>query len=523
MNENIGEGMKFTDIIKKDKRLRHILVFALVILLTIVARITYAFFGNNPIIDKESETTTQHSLESTIVDKFLLEVDDAISLVASPNTLKYGQSDIIKTVTAKATIRKALARETYTKDYYLYLSLTNNTFIYSEPGTPEIVLSITKNDVEYTETINGLAYNNAISGYDITTVNGLLPIAVPNSITSTDSLTDVVDTWKITVKFRNLDVDQTINADHALNTSVIMLKNPISFEQQIRHINYITDGSNNIYYHDYTGSYTNSNLELNDHSYRYVGANPKNYVCFGAEVDGTGACPTDNLYRIIGIFNKNEEISGALADYHIKLIKNTAFENAAWQGSTGPSTNNTWSLSGYNVEILNGTYLNSFKNAENNDKWYEMIDDYKWAEGGNSWANLAYANAKNSYNYEMVSMESDPRGNKYLDNVKIGFLYVTDYMYAATPAYWSYPGYDRDRNDYRLAQNNNWLYSGNEYWTITRDTSGSVSAFYINSTGEVNSKAVNTTADVRPVFYLKSNVLLVSGNGTITTPYVISL
>ena len=45
--------------------------------------------------------------------------------------------------------------------------------------------------------------------------------------------------------------------------------------------------------------YQMQTLDANDKSYRYNGANPNNYVCFGSnEAD----CPYNNLYRIIGVF-----------------------------------------------------------------------------------------------------------------------------------------------------------------------------------------------------------------------------
>ena len=61
-----------------------------------------------------------------------------------------------------------------------------------------------------------------------------------------------------------------------------------------------TQGENSIYYHD--SSLTNG---AGDSSYRYSGANPNNYVCFGSN---ESTCPTDNLYRIIGVFGNNVKL-----------------------------------------------------------------------------------------------------------------------------------------------------------------------------------------------------------------------
>ena len=58
------------------------------------------------------------------------------------------------------------------------------------------------------------------------------------------------------------------------------------------------DGENGLYYHDGVGSYTNADQEAGDNSYRYSGANPNNYVCFGAT--GADCQDADNQYRIIG-------------------------------------------------------------------------------------------------------------------------------------------------------------------------------------------------------------------------------
>lgn len=78
-----------------------------------------------------------------------------------------------------------------------------------------------------------------------------------------------------------------------------------------------TQGDNDIYYHD--RSLTNG---AGDNSYRYAGANPNNYVCFGSSAN---PCPTDNLYRIIGVFGNsvklvkydyaNSELLGTDGDY----------------------------------------------------------------------------------------------------------------------------------------------------------------------------------------------------------------
>src|SRR5699024_6424151 len=88
---------------------------------------------------------------------------------------------------------------------------------------------------------------------------------------------------------------------------------------------YTSQGTNGIYYH--TSSLANSAA---DNSYRYAGASEEvnNYVCFGSTAS---TCPSDNLYRIIGVFGNQ-----------VKLIKNTSIGNYYWSGSSS-NQSNTWS------------------------------------------------------------------------------------------------------------------------------------------------------------------------------------
>ena len=105
---------------------------------------------------------------------------------------------------------------------------------------------------------------------------------------------------------------------------------------------YTTDGDNGLYYHD--ADLANG---AQDNSYRYSGANPNNYVCFGSDA---ATCPSDSLYRIIGVF-ENE----------VKLIKNTSYGNYAWD--SGGS--NTWNSS-TKPDIrntLNTTFLNTLSST----------------------------------------------------------------------------------------------------------------------------------------------------------------
>ena len=255
------------------------------------------------------------------------------------------------------------------------------------------------------------------------------------------------------------------------------------------------DGDNGLYYHDGVGSYTNANQEAGDNSYRYSGANPNNYVCFGSDA---ASCPNDNLYRIIGVF-----------DNQVKLIKSTSISNYSWSGSSSNNSNN-WSASTLNTETLNKTYLNGLGNA-----WSSKIAITNWKVGGNSLNNIRDVPVKTAYQNEI---ESPAESTTY--SAKIGLMYVSDYGYATSPQNW-----DMDLYDYNdITSNNNWLVTG-AYgeWSITRNSGESGSAFMIYNEGNVVLNFVISPAVVRPSFYLEPNVVLNGGSGSSVDPYHLSI
>ena len=248
---------------------------------------------------------------------------------------------------------------------------------------------------------------------------------------------------------------------------------------------YTSQGSNGLYYH--TSSLANSAA---DNSYRYAGAsaNVNNYVCFGSDAS---TCPSDNLYRIIGVFG-NE----------VKLIKSTSYGNYYWSGSSS-NQSSTWSRSTLNTSTLNGTYLNNLGSA-----WSNLIANHSWKVGGMSRNNSA--TAKQYYETEIGSSSSSTTYS-----AKIGLMYVSDYGFAASNSYWTEALYDYDNSTLR---SNNWMYLGSYEWTISRASGYTNFAFLVESSGCVTFNLVSYSHSVRPVFYLTSTTQYVSGSGTSSDP-----
>ena len=248
---------------------------------------------------------------------------------------------------------------------------------------------------------------------------------------------------------------------------------------------YTSQGSNGLYYH--TSSLANS---AGDNSYRYAGANPNNYVCFGSSA---ATCPSANLYRIIGVFG-NE----------VKLIKSTSYGNYYWD--SGGS--NTWD-SGAKPDVrntLNSTFLETLSST-----WQNKIAIHVFKVGGGSNTYMRDGAAKTAYDYEVGSNSSGAT-----DSMKIGLMYVSDYGYATSPSYWTTTLYYYGNG----AQNDNWMYLSVNEWTISRGLDNSNNAFHVSSTGFVNSyfSLVTISRAIRPCFYLNSDVQYASGSGTSSDP-----
>ena len=292
-----------------------------------------------------------------------------------------------------------------------------------------------------------------------------------------------------------------------------------------------TQGVNGIYYHD--ANLTNG---AGDNSYRYAGTNPNNYVCFGSD-DAT--CPTENLYRIIGVIDGKIKLISAdgatttmlgTDEGYVKTYQAAFGSDSSYYKGNGDLTKigtykwnksgtNTWSTSTTNTTNLNTNYLTYLDSK--NTKWKTMIDDTTWYVGGMTYTNGFYSNAKKAYNYE-VGLNKDATTTV---TSKIGLMYVSEYYYGATPDYWTLPGYNSSGNDYSKAVNDNWLYTGLYECTISRRSDASVSEFVVLGSGSVGDDDVgNSLGNVlRPSFSLSSSIKFTSGEGTAVNPIRIKL
>ena len=512
-------------------------IVALVALALLLVGATYAYFQNQ----YGSASNANVKVTTYTTDMLTFETGSNIGITAGQDDFASGKGNKTGSTFARATLQANNKTNTATANYYMYLNIETNTFTYTNTGTPELILQVVdKTSGNPVTSITGLDYvtvtdgkNTSISGFDITNKKGLITILNNKEISASPK---TIEEYTVSITLVNHNFDQNVNTGKNLNGKLIIQKD----EYKVSLADYVISqytgkqGENNIYYHD-------SNLEngAGDNSYRFAGADPNNYVCFGSD---EATCPTENLYRIIGVidgkvkliladgattdmlgtdggyYNTYQAAHGSDSSYYKDYKGNgdlTKIGSYKWN-STTPNTN-TWSTSTTNTINLNTNYLTYLDSK--NAKWKTMIDDTTWYVGGITYTNGYYSNAKTAYNYE-VGANKDASTTV---TSKIGLMYVSEYYYAASKDYWTLPGWSSSGNDYSKASNDNWLYIGLIEWTISRRSPDSNFAFDVYASGRMTGYVVTASIVLRPSFSLSSSIKFTSGEGTAVKPIRINL
>jgi len=520
---------KFIKKIKSNKLLSILSVLIIGVFFILIARVTYAYLA--PVFNS-AKTDVMGS--SDTVDDFKFELGDPLKIDATPTTLKENGTNYVTSTTAKALLKANSTKKTATYNYYVYFQIASNTFTYSDGSTPEIILTVTSPNGDEITSIDGLTYGtfNGVSGFDITTKKGLFNIANNHEITSNSSTAYTTQSWTIKITYLNLSIDQSANFGNSMGVNVYITKNEkkltladvCSNGQILSSCIVAMDGKDDTLYH-HTSTLTNG---AGDNSYRYAGASKSvnNFVCFGST---TNPCPTDNLYRIIGVIDGKVKL--IKYDYATSTLLGT---DGDYSGSDTPYTNyykgsltsidqyswnnvtnkNTWSESNLNKINLNTNFINNIGST-----WANKIATTTWKVGGNTFDNIGSSVPSIAYQNEIVA----PAENTTYD-AKIGLMYVSDYGFAASPSAWTTTLYNYDGNDAKgtSIKTINWMYMGYYDWMISRNSDDSYYAFIVTRVGNVHFYDVGHYSGVRPSFNLLSSITYVSGSGSAVDPILIN-
>ena len=519
---------KFIKKIKSNKLLSILSVLIIGVFFILIARVTYAYLA--PVFNS-AKTDVMGS--SDTVDDFKFELGDPLKIDATPTTLKENGTNYVTSTTAKALLKANSTKNTATYNYYVYFQIKSNTFTYSDGSTPEIILTVTNPNGDEITSIDGLTYGtfNGVSGFDITTKKGLFNIANNHEITSNSSTSYTTQSWTIKITYLNLSIDQSTNFGNSMGVNVYITKNEkkptlaevCSNGQTLSSCIIAMDGKDDTLYH-HTSALANG---AGDNSYRYAGASESvnNFVCFGST---TSPCPTDNLYRIIGVFEdkvklikydyatsallgtNGDYLGGASPDSTYYKGSLTTINTYYWNYKAAHSPSNIWSTSLLNKINLNTNYLNNIGTT-----WSNMIEDATWKVSGHSTSEVT---PREMYTAEITNATKTYGPSN--GTSKVGLVYVSDYGFAASPGAWTTTlnYYDGDDANGTSIITINWMYMGHNEWTMSPSSSFSNYVFYLSSDGFVNDSYAYGDYGSRPVLYLKSSVLYAGGSGTKDSP-----
>ena len=514
-----------------SKKVKIISIVSIVALAAILVGATYAYFQ----AQTGEGAQTDIKINANTVDTFNFAIGNPLSINLNQENFASGKGNQTGSTYAKAILTANNKTNTATEHYYLYLNISNNTFLYTQnENTPELLLTITDASDNAVTDITSLTYKKvtdgkgtSISGYDITNKSGVITLFNNKEITASPTKTDE---WNITVTLVNYDKDQSKNAGKNFSAKLMIQKEeykPTLAEYVVSQYSG-TQGDNGIYYH-------NSSLAngAGDNSYRYAGASDQvnNFVCFGSTKT---PCPTDNLYRIIGVFEdkvkliKYDYANSNLLGTNGAYLNDTKYKWSSLKtcpSSLGYVSNNVvflaipeatnegcnlWNYSDLNKINLNTNYLNNI-----GTKWSNMIEDATWRVSGYSTESVTPS--------EMYTEEITNAPKTYGPNdgtSKIGLMYVSDYGFAASPSAWTMNLSYNSGNGYgsNAVRSVNWMYMGHYEWTMAPYSSSSYNVFGLSSSGYVSSNNELYGYGSRPVVYLKASVLFAGGSGTKDSP-----
>ena len=257
-----------------------------------------------------------------------------------------------------------------------------------------------------------------------------------------------------------------------------------------------------------------------ENGYRYEGKNPNNYVLFNGE-----------LWRIIGVFDSATH--GLSGQNLTKIIREESIGSYVWNKSnTNDWTNsslktilNTYYYNGQNGTGQTACYFYSttvpgtcdFTKIGLNATSRGMVENVTWKLGGHS---TSSATAGAFYTAERGSTVYG--SNSTSTTGYIGLMYPSDYGYSVLA---SSCARTTNLGSYNSSScgGKSWLLKNGYEWTMTHRSSNSNYVFYVNFNASVGRINASNGYAVRPTAYLKSNVYVISGTGSITDPYVIGI
>lgn len=208
----------------EDKRSAVLLmVIAVVTLLLCVIGATFAYFQAQGGVS----VTANVNVTTNTTDNLSFLVGNPITFSVTQENFGPGMENRSGSTDVTATLTANNSTNTATANYYIYLDIQNNDFVYTtEDKTAEMLLRvIDPTGVEVTS-IDGLTQvtSGEVTGFDITTSTGLITIADNYEINATPQ---AIQEWIVEIVFVNLDTDQQANTGKTFSAELLIQRNAL--------------------------------------------------------------------------------------------------------------------------------------------------------------------------------------------------------------------------------------------------------------------------------------------------------
>ena len=268
-----------------------------------------------------------------------------------------------------------------------------------------------------------------------------------------------------------------------------------------------------------------------DQNIRYYGSDPNNYVSFNNE-----------LWRIIGVFGNN-----------VKLVRSESLGSLSWDSSE-ESINEGWGVNEWsqadlqvylNKMYYGGTSVTCYGGRNNStttcptntidETSKSLIDYHTWNTGAPNYDELYNSTTQSYDTVEFYKAERGTVNGKICtsgdycnDTVTrttewpgyIGLPYVTDWAYASSE---SDCNTKIDRSSTYKCKNNNWMQRSTGAWYLSPNANPAYASlvWFVNGVGYAVDGRAAYPLSAFPTIYLKSNILIESGKGTSSDPYIL--
>ena len=456
---------------------------------------------------------------------------NSIELAAITYTNEYDNVDLQTNDCAYITLQELVEKNLLNNDLIdpttkKSLALSDTVYVTKDINGNTYATYNINQHYETTLKLNG-KYNVYVKINDVYNEPGVKIISKDGSGTTGGITTEgVVNTgeegiYKLTYKYNSISIER----------NVVVYQTSLPTETKITKLtNYIEN--------QFNVNASSNGLEKDttpDLNIRYVGANPKNYVSFN-----------DELWRIIGIFNGNVKLvrDEILTSYSFDN-KTTAqgietdYGTSDWTNSYLRVFLNDYYYGGKTITCHSETSGSTATNAtitcpdinKINDTAKSMIQNTTWTLGGTNYKtnNHPYETYPVNELYESERGTQVYSGHATTSTDYIGLIYPSDYGYASTDASCRQnlrSGLTYTNNIYGgtpTCKNNNWLFNGVWYWTISPYLSIAYSVFRVDGDGRLSNHFAWYRDGVRPSLYLKADVKVVGGTGTSSDPYTLKI